>query len=472
MAEVTIYDVWNALGLTEDNGTQTLINSIRNSTDFQDITTTYDGTVSGLQDFGHAVTSTQRRMNMFVNELVDRIGKVVISETDLRNPLKEFKSGTMMYGRTVQEVHADLIKAQSFNPEDASETVFRRKPANTRVYYHDTWRKELYKQTIEEDELRHAFTSEGAFNSFITTIFNAVYNSNEVDEYLWTKATLESYIAKGFATYVETLPISDEASGKEFIKQTRASAKRLTLPQGSRRYNASGVHTRTPKERLWVMITADLDAQLDVDVLAKAFNMEKTIIEQRKIVVESFGVDGLEAVLFDERIFKIYDKVFDMNSIHNPQGRYWNYNLHVHQMYSMSKFNNIIAFMSDNIPPIKKLIMTPVSTYAQMEQVKELDVYFEYADTKSVDDFTFNVSITDDSGSSIAQSRVARNLVDKAGATSQKTLELTVKDETLADQNLNVTVEMEEVVAEGEEGMTQAVTSIVVPLPKTQPYEN
>ena len=62
--------------------------------------------------------------------------------------------------------------------------------------------------------------------------------------------------------------------------------------------------------------------------------------------------------------------------------------------------------------------------------------------------------------------------MDKAGATSQKTLELTVKDETLADQNLNVTVEMEEVVAEGEEGMTQAVTSIVVPLPKTQPYEN
>ena len=70
------------------------------------------------------------------------------------------------------------------------------------------------------------------------------------------------------------------------------------------------------------MITADLDATLDVDVLAKAFNMSKSNVENKKIVVESFGVEGLEAVLFDEKIFEINDKVFDMNSIHNPQGRY------------------------------------------------------------------------------------------------------------------------------------------------------
>ena len=471
MAQVEIYDVWNALGLTEDNGTQTLINAIRNSTDFQDITQVYDGSVASLQQFGHAVTSTQKRMNVFVNELIDRIGKVVISQADLKNPLKRFKSGTMLHGRSVQEIHADLIKAQSFNPEDAAETVFRRNPPNVRVYYHDTWRKELYKQTIEEDEIRHAFTNEGSFNSFLTGIFNAVYNSNEVDEYLWTKATLENYVAKGFATTVEVVPPSDEASGKEFIKQTRASAKKLTLPQGSRRYNASGVHTRTPKERLWVMITADLDAQLDVDVLAKAFNMEKTIIEQRKIVVESFGVEGLEAVLFDENIFQINDKVFDMNSIHNPQGRYWNYNLHVHQMYSMSKFNNIIAFMSDNIPPIKRLNMTPVSAYAQVDEEKELDVYFEIANNSDVSDFTFDVSVTDDSGSAVAVSKVARELVDKTGSTSQKTLKLTVKDETLADQNINVTVKMTEMIGEST-GMEQSVTSIIVPLKPTQAYRD
>ena len=470
MAEVTIYDVWNSLGLTKDNGTATLINAIRNSTDFEDITSVYDGSVAGLNEFGVAVTSSPKRMNMFVNELVDRIGKVVISETDLRNPLKQFKSGTMLHGRSVQEIHTDLIKAQSFNPEDAAETVFRRKEANTRVLYHDTWRKELYKQTIEEDELRHAFTDEGAFNSFVTTIFNAVYNSNEVDEYLWTKATLENYVARGFATYVETLPISDGESGKEFIKQTRASAKKLTLPQGSRRYNAMGVHTRTPRERLWLMITADLDATLDVDVLAKAFNMDKANIEQQKIVVESFGVEGLEAVLFDGNIFKIFDKVFDMNSIHNPQGRYWNYNLHVHQMYSMSKFNNVIAFMSDNIPAIKRLIMTPLSTYTPIDRDKELDLYFEYAKGLSVDDFEFTVTITDDSGTNITQTRVERELIDKVGATSQKVVRLKVKDEQLADQNLNVSVEMKEIVEEGEEATTQSVTSIVVPLPKTDPY--
>lgn len=467
MAQVTIHDVYNALGLSEENGTQTLINAIRNSTDFADITSVYDGTVAGLNNFGVAVTSSPKRMNMFVSELVDRIGKVVISTTDLKNPLKPFKSGIMEYGRTVQEIHTDLIKAQSFNPEDAAETVFRREQTNTRVYFHDTWRKELYKQTIEEDELRHAFTNEGTFNGFVTSIFNAVYNSNEVDEYLWTKGVLEGYVGKGLATYVETVPVSDEASGKEFVKQTRANAKKLTLPQGSRNYNASGVHTRTPKERLWIMITADLDATLDVDVLAKAFNMDKANVEQQKIVVESFGVPGLEAVMFDSNIFKIYDKVFDMNSIHNPQGRYWNYNLHVHQLYSMSKLNNIVAFMSENIPAITRLQMTPVSMYAQVDKEKELNIFYQHSDVHSPEDFTFTVAIADDSGANVIASKVARELVDVTGASTQKTLKLTVKDETLVDQNLNVTVTMKETVEEGE-GMEQSITSIVVPLPKTE----
>ena len=48
MAQVTIHDVYNALGLSEENGTQTLINAIRNSTDFADITSVYDGTVELL----------------------------------------------------------------------------------------------------------------------------------------------------------------------------------------------------------------------------------------------------------------------------------------------------------------------------------------------------------------------------------------------------------------------------------------
>ena len=45
MAEVTIYDVYDALGLTAENGTQTLINSIRNSTELQGMTEVFDSSL-------------------------------------------------------------------------------------------------------------------------------------------------------------------------------------------------------------------------------------------------------------------------------------------------------------------------------------------------------------------------------------------------------------------------------------------
>jgi hypothetical protein len=364
---VTIFDLYNALGLTQENGTQTLINSIRNSTELRNMTNIWDGTVTGLQDFGVAVNQNSKTQNSFLNELIDRIGIVVLEQADLRNPLKVFKKGTMMFGRSVQEIFTDLIKAQSFNPADAEETLFKRNPPATKVLFHDTWRKELYKTTIEEEELQHAFVSIERFQSFITTIYNALYNSNEVDEYIWTKATLESYIARGFAgRYVSVDAITDQATVQDFLKLARAHYRLLTLPQGSRDYNASGVWTRTPSDRLWIMISAELEASVSVDALAYAFNMDRADFLGRVIIIDRFAIPGLQAVMFDENIFKIYDKEFKMRTVENGQGLYWNINLHVHQLFSMSKFCNIVAFMSEGIPNIRRMTLTPLSKTMQL----------------------------------------------------------------------------------------------------------
>lgn len=459
---VTIYDVYNALGLTEDNGTQTLINAIRNSTDLEGITSVFDGSVEGLRDFGVAVNSSNRRQNIFVNELVDRIGIVIINQADLRNPLKRFKKGRMENGRAVQEIHADLIKAQSFNPEDAAQTVFRRNPPNVRVLFHDNWRKELYPNTIERTTLKQAFTSFDKFEEFVVSTYDAVYNSNEVDEYVWTKAMIESYIANGYATYVSVPNVTDQLSATEFVKSTRAVGTKMRLPQGSRMYNAAGVHTRTPKERMWIMIDADLDALLDVDVLARAFNMDKTQIETNKIVVENFAVTGLQAVLFDENILKIYDKEFEMNSIENPKGLYWNTFLHVHQLFSMGKFQNLVAFMSEGIPPIKKLILTPVTSYMTLDTEKVLDGYMELGDGLTANDVDLVVTVTDEGGNTVTGVTTA---IDE-NATSQIKVRVTVTNENLIDQSLTVTLKATEVVEEGDTPFVRTASAIIIPLPK------
>lgn len=467
MANVTIYDVYDALGLTADNGTQTLINAIRNSTELGGMTEVFDGSIEGLKNFGVAVNRTDRTRNIFINELVDRIGHVVIERTSLRDPFSRFKKGFINEGRMVQEIFADLIKAQAFNPEDAAETLFRRNPPNVRVLFHDNWRKELYPNTIERTTIRQAFTSFEKLEQFIVSTYDAQYNSNEVDQFLWGMTTIQSYVANGFAHYVQVPKVVDEATGKEFVKKTRATSTKLTLQQGSRKYNAAGVHTRTPRERLWIIIDADLDATLDVDVLARAFNMNKTDVENKKIVVEGFQLTGLQAVLFDENILKFYDKDFFMNSVDNAKGLYINTFLHVHQMFSMGKFQNLVAFMSDNIPPITKLIMTPLSTYVTLNQEKILDVYMDFEKGFKLSDFTVTATVTNEGGATVTGATATFD-ENKNGVGGPK-VKVKVTKKELVDQDLTVNLILTQTTpGVGNDPFIRSVSTMVVALPATE----
>lgn len=475
MATVTIYDVYNALGLTAENGTQTLINSIRNSTDLQGVTQVFDGTVEGLNNFGVAVNRDTRRQNIFINELVDRIGLVIINSIDLQNPLKRFKKGRMPLGSTIEETFTDLIKAQSFNPSDAEQTLYKRTPPNVRVLFHNNWRKELYPNTIERTTMQQAFTSFDKLEQFIVSIYQAQYNSNEVDEYIWTKSLIESYVANGFATYVQVPEVTDESTGKTFVKTTRATAKKMQLTQGSSKYNAAGVHTRTTPSKTWILIDADLDSTLDVEVLARAFAMSKTDIEQNKIVIENFAQKGLQAVMFDEDILKIYDKEFLMNSKENEKGLYTNTFLHVHQLYSMGKFQNLVAFMSEDIPPIRRLLLTPLASYVTLNAEKELKGYIELDPTVKLTDVDFKVQATDDNGT------VLTGVTTSVTATTNNyVVKAKVTDKKLVDQNVNITVtastkvtppvgpEAKSKLAKAiEEPYVRTVTAIIVANPET-----
>lgn len=463
MAEVTIYDVYDALGLTAENGTQTLINSIRNGTELAGMTEVFDGTIDGLRNFGVAVNRTGRTQNVFVNELVDRIGKVIINQVALRDPLARFKKGRITEGRMVQDIFADLIKAQAFNPEDAAETLFKRSQPNVRVLFHDTWRKEIYPNTIERTTLEQAFTSFDKLEQFIVTTYNAQYNSNEVDQFLWGMLTIQNYVANGYAHYVQVPQVTDETTGKEFVKKTRATSTKLTLTQGSRKYNAMGVHTTTQRKNLWLIIDADLDATLDVDVLAKAFNMDKTTIEKQKIVVENFNLDGLQAILFDAEILKFYDKEFFMNSVENVKGLYINTFLHVHQMFSMGKFQNLVAFMSDGIPPVTKLIMTPMSSYIKLNEEKEFTVYADFEKGFKMADFDVTTTIVDGSGSAVTG-------VTATYVASRNVVKVLVTKKELVDQDLTVSITLTQKQVEGvpAEPFVRSTSSLVVPLPETE----
>lgn len=420
MARITIGDIKKNLGITE---TYDIVNAIRNSASPQFQSYVPLAHADNVAEVGHGIMLTQAVQNEFITSLVDRIGLVVIKSVSLQNQLAKFKKGTMPLGRTIEEIFVDITKAKKYDPEDAEETVFKREIPNVKTLFHERNRQDFYHQTIQDDSLKTAFISWGNFENFLSSIITAIYNSAEVDEYEYMKLLIDNYYAKGLFTVVPVAEPDTETATREFIKKVRATARKMSLPNGSRDFNSLAVRTRTPMENMHLIIDADLEAQTDVDVLAKAFNMDRTTFLGHVTVIDGFASTGLKAVLVDYEWFMVYDNLHKMETIRNPRGLYWNYYYHVWQTLSVSRFANAVAFVSGDVPPITQVIVDPTILAMKPERSRELTAYVRSTDGN---DYPVTWTVEGYNGSTVAQgTTIDENGVLTIGAT--QTGELLVK---------------------------------------------
>ena len=228
------------------------------------------------------------------------------------------------------------------------------------------WRV-LYPVSIQRKDIERAFRTVEGVRSLIENIIQSVYTAAEYDEYLLFKYLLIKGVANGAIT---TVDLGANATLKEEAIAYRGAVNKL--PFISNKFNARGVNTATPKDRLCIFMSADHEAAFDVDVLAAAFNLDKADFLSRKEIIDDFTTfdndrfdiiraesDGLEevtdaelqkmatvtAMLIDSEWFQVYDNVYLMNDDEIAAGLYWNYFLHVWKTVSFSPFSNAITFM-------------------------------------------------------------------------------------------------------------------------------
>lgn len=374
---ITIKDVNTSLGLTNSYD---IVNAIRNSNpNFANYVPL--ATAENVAEVGQGILINQTIQNEFITSLVDRIALVVVRTVSLQNPLKKFKKGSMPQGRTIEEIFTDITKGKKYDPIDAEDTVFKREIPNVKTLFHERNRQDFYHQTIQDESLKSAFTSWGNFESFLSSIINAIYNSAEVEEYEYMKLLVDNYFSKGLFTIVPVEKPDTETATREFVKKVRATTRKMTLPTGSRDFNALAVRTRSEISDLHLLIDAELEANLDVDVLAKAFNMDKSTFMGHVTVIDGFSSEGLEAVLIDREWYMVYDNLLKMETIRNPRGLYWNYYFHVWQTLSVSRFANAVAFVSAPVKPVTQVIVDPTILSLKSGKDFEFTAYVRGSET-------------------------------------------------------------------------------------------
>ena len=297
--------------------------------------------------------------------LLKRIAFFAIENKRFANPLSFLEGANMPLGWAGQNVHVNPAKGREFNVDDFA-GLLQKYEAEYMVEYLNVNLDRQYPVTITRAKIKQAFTSWGDLEAFVEGIINSLYNGAEIDAYNYTKALVTSaYYDKRIITEVVTAPTT-EATDKAFVKTLRKLYRKFQLP--SSEYNAwklvngdqsKAVTTWTDASDIGVMITADIEAELDVEVLASAFNMSKADFLGRVVVVDNFDVynddgtvnksgDAIQAVIFDRNFFKIKTQDNEMDEFYNPNNRTWQYYLNVNKMYNTSLFANAVALVTEN----------------------------------------------------------------------------------------------------------------------------
>ena len=169
-------------------------------------------------------------------------------------------------------IFVQIAKAHNYDPETAEKELYKREIPDVLTAFHRVNSKLFYKTTVSNEQLRLAFLPENGLQDLIGRIVDSLYSGAETDEYLTMKQMVTKGILDGdfYPVHIET-PSASTIKG--IVSQIKGMSNKLTF-MGSK-YNAVGVTTHTPKSDQVLLIDADFDAMVDVEVLAAAFNMSK-----------------------------------------------------------------------------------------------------------------------------------------------------------------------------------------------------
>lgn len=310
----------------------------------------------------------QPMLNDFVTNLINRIGLTIVRNKTYNNPLSILRKGSMPLGTDIQDIYENPAEAEQYelsNTEMAKLLTIT--DPDTHVAYYRRNRRDLYTKTISRENLQGAFDSWEKFEDYISSITTSLYSGNYIDEFKLTKALVDGAYDNN-KVIVETVnAVTDEASAKAFIKKARALFNKMKFP--STDYNAyskfSGakgqITTWTDEDRVVMMVTSDLMAEVDVDVLARAFNIDNTKFLGRVIEVDKFENPEIQAVICDEAWFQIYENIMRFDEFYNARVMAWNEYLHVWQTYAICPFANAVILATAQPKPATAISVADVS---------------------------------------------------------------------------------------------------------------
>ena len=359
------------------NGLQTALNKMRemsvdqNSIYHQYVPVVTEATTIG--EFGAPILDSQNLavLNDFVGLLKKVVYTAVYNRT-FNNPLVSLEGERMPLGNFIENVYVNPAnnsqQMQAFNVNDFA-GLLQKYESQIAVEYFSINQDLQYCVTLTREKIRNAFTSWDQLEGLISGMVGSLYNGAYITRFNTTKGLPLAAFKKGAIKYEVINDPVDEQTAKNLVRKMRADYSKFQIPstkfnawQDVKGQDAFALKTWSDPEDIIVMISADVEALVDVEVLAAVFNMSKADFLGRMIVVDDFSqynedgsvaVDGsmIKAVICDKAWFKIKTQDFAMDEFYNSKNRSWQYFLNDVRMANYSLFANAKVYTTEEPTP-------------------------------------------------------------------------------------------------------------------------
>ena len=392
------------------NDVSTILNTIRATSSSAYQTAVPLATADNIADVGAAVLGLPSTVQNEFIYAANKIGLTLMSTTSYENPFLFLKKGKLEHGATIEDLFIEMAAPHEYISgtrmvESETPGVFEQQdvPDQYEIFklmnkagFYSTQSERQYAMTIHENDMRRAFLSPDGVGRFISMMYESVRSAENRDDYIMTVALMARQIeealgeadwkgeVKLITLYNATLPLDESEqpigavtaatalNDMNFLKfvanQFKKWSNRLKFIRKD--LNLAGVETHIPKEQQRIMMLSDIQADLDTNLFAWAYNENRLEIGGFDEIDAwySIGADGTTptpnslpesinikslvaadsskvlAVIYDPDMVKIYNKYRTSDVARNARGHYFNTFTTVADIYAASPFKNFVVF--------------------------------------------------------------------------------------------------------------------------------
>lgn len=361
-----------------------VLNAIRNSAtqNYKNYVPYATPDAESIKGIGNVIMQFPALQNEFISALMNRIGRVIVTSRLYDNPWSIFKKGILEMGETVEEIFVNIAEPFQFDPAIAETELYKRATPDIKSAFHVMNYQKFYKVTVTTAQLKQAFLTWDGITDLIARIVDSMYTGAAYDEFQTMKYMLAKHLLAGHLKNV-TIPVVNAENMKAIVSAIKGVSNKLTYLSPD--YNMVGVKNATEKRNQYIIMSAEFDATMDVEVLASAFNMDKAEFMGRRIGIDGFGeldverlgvlfngdpeytvfsqeelelLNSIPAVIVGENFFMVFDNHIEMTENYNGQGLYWNYFYHTWKTFSVSPFENAVMFV-EGVPSVTSVGVSP-----------------------------------------------------------------------------------------------------------------